>query len=231
MIAVVIPAHNEARRLGHCLRAVQAAAKLAESAGHRVEILVVLDRCRDATAAVAQRYGVQTLTVDAGNVGLARRAGAQQMLEQGARWLACTDADSKVPPHWLCWQMHCAADAVCGTVHIERWQPWQDAALRALYRSRYHAHEGHRHVHGANLGVCAAAYERVGGFPPLVAHEDVHLVRALQDSGARIVWTARNSVATSSRRDARAREGFGDYLSSLVPEVADAAEGAAANPT
>ncbi|WP_312937007.1 glycosyltransferase [Pseudomonas sp.] len=215
MIAVVIPAHNEARRLGHCLRAVQVAAAHAQAQGHRVEILVVLDRCQDGTAAVAMRHGVATLTVDAGNVGLARQAGARHMLERGAHWLACTDADSKVPPHWLCWQMQCAADAVCGTVHIERWQPWQTAAIRALYRSRYEAREGHRHIHGANLGVCAQAYERVGGFQPLAAHEDVHLVQALQASGAQIVWTARNSVATSSRADARAREGFGDYLISL----------------
>lgn len=227
MIAVVIPAHNEARRLGHCLRAVQAAAAQAQTLGHRVEILVVLDRCQDGTAAVAKRYGVATLSVDAGNVGIARQTGAQYMLERGARWLACTDADSKVPPHWLSWQMQCAADAVCGTVHIERWQPWQTASLRALYRSRYEAREGHRHIHGANLGVCARAYERVGGFQPLAAHEDVHLVQALQASGAQIVWTARHSVATSSRGDARAREGFGDYLVNLA--TSDPAEPAAAH--
>ncbi|AIR91101.1 glycosyltransferase [Pseudomonas cremoricolorata] len=216
MIGVVIPAHNEARRLGRCLRAVHAAAAQAQVLGHSVQVVVVLDRCSDSTAAIAKRHGVDTVAVDAGNVGMARRAGAQHMLERGVRWLACTDADSKVPPHWLSWQMHCAADAVCGTVHIERWQPWQDAALRAQYRSRYQACEGHRHIHGANLGISALAYQRAGGFQPLAAHEDVHLVHALQDSGAQIIWTARNSVATSSRGDARAREGFGDYLIGLA---------------
>lgn len=215
MIAVIIPAHNEARRLGRCLKSVKAAALLAEQAGHRVEVLVVLDRCSDGSAAIARRHGVDTLAVDAGNVGVARRAGAALMLERGASWLACTDADSRVPSHWLLWQLACAADAVCGTVHIERWQPWQKTALRQLYRSRYEAREGHRHIHGANLGVCAKAYAKVGGFAPLPAHEDVHLVRALEAHGAQIVWTAKHSVATSSRRDSRAREGFGDYLAGL----------------
>ncbi len=219
MIAVVIPAHNEARRLGHCLRAVQVAAREARAAGLEVEILVVLDRCRDASLAIARRHGVHLLELDAGNVGIARRAGAALMLERGARWLAFTDADSRVPHHWLLSQVQWHADAVCGTVHIDRWQPWQGAAVRALYRSRYDAREGHRHIHGANLGVCASAYERVGGFLPLPAHEDVHLVLALQASGAHIVWTAMHSVATSSRLDSRAPQGFGDYLGGLQGQL------------
>ncbi|KKO16532.1 MULTISPECIES: glycosyltransferase [Pseudomonas] len=219
MIGVVIPAHNEARHLGRCLRAMQAAALQARQSGHRVEILVVLDRCSDGSAAVARRFGVQMLAVDAGNVGFARRVGAAYMVERGAKWLAFTDADSRVPEHWLLSQLACDAEVVCGTVHVEHWQPWQTAALRKLYHSRYQAREGHRHVHGANLGVCTDAYHRVGGFQPLAAHEDVQLVSALEASGAHIVWTARHSVATSSRRDSRAREGFGDYLVGLQTQV------------
>ncbi|MBC3479618.1 glycosyltransferase [Pseudomonas sp. SWRI77] len=219
MIAVVIPAHNEARRLGRCLKAVKVAAAQAEQVGYQVSILVVLDRCSDGSAAVARRHGVQTLDVHAGNVGMARRAGAAKVIEQGASWLACTDADSQVPPHWLLSQLAFGADVVCGTVHVECWQPWQKAALRRLYLSRYEAREGHRHIHGANLGVSAQAYLQIGGFQPLPAHEDVQLVRDLEAQGAQISWTARHSVATSSRRDSRAREGFGDYLASLEVTV------------
>jgi glycosyltransferase involved in cell wall biosynthesis len=218
MIAVVIPAHNEARRLGRCLTAVKIAAREAEAAGHQVEILVVLDRCCDSSAVIARRHGVQTLEIDAQNVGQARRAGAALMLERGANWLACTDADSRVPPHWLLWQIACGADAVCGIVHVQRWQPWQTAQLRRLYRSRYQARDGHRHIHGANLGVCAIAYQRVGGFQPLAAHEDVQLISDLQASGAHIAWTAGHSVATDSRSDSRAKGGFADYLKELAEE-------------
>ncbi|MFQ6573974.1 glycosyltransferase [Pseudomonas sp. UM16] len=216
MIAVIIPAHNEARRLGRCLSAVKRAAREVEQCGQQVQVLVVLDRCSDSSPAIAQRHGVHTLQVDAGNVGIARRLGAALMLERGASWLACTDADSRVPPHWLSWQLQCAADAVCGTVHVERWQGWQDGELRRRYRNSYLACENHRHIHGANLGVCALAYQRVGGFAPLPAHEDVHLVHALMANGARIVWTAQHSVATSSRADSRAPEGFASYLKGLA---------------
>ncbi|AMK31242.1 glycosyltransferase [Pseudomonas mosselii] len=219
MIAVIIPAHNEARRLGHCLAAVKLAVARAEAAGLVVEVLVVLDRCVDASARIARRHGVHTLDLQAGNVGIARRLGAAWMIERGAQWLAFTDADSRVPVHWLVSQLQWHADAVCGTVHIERWQSWHGAALRQLYRSRYQARDGHRHIHGANLGVCAKAYERVGGFQPLPAHEDVQLVLALEASGAQIVWTAAHSVATSSRRDSRARQGFGDYLNGLEGQL------------
>lgn len=215
MITVVIPAHNEARRLGRCLRAVLIAATQAQQLGHQVEVLVVLDRCSDGSAAVARRFGVKVLEVDAGNVGMARRVGAAHMVECGAQWLACTDADSQVPSHWLVSQLACSAEVVCGTVHVEYWQPWQKAALRKLYQSRYEAREGHRHIHGANLGICAIAYQRVGGFQPLALNEDVQLITDLEADGARIVWTARNSVSTSSRLDSRARGGFGDYLRSL----------------
>ena len=141
------------------------------------------------------------------------------MLARGASWLACTDADSRVPLHWLSAQLACAAEVVCGTVHVDRWEAWQTPAMRALYRSRYNAQDGHRHVHGANLGISAEAYRRVGGFQPLAAHEDVQLVRALEASGARIAWSAGHSVATSARRDCRAREGFGDYLVGLGREL------------
>ncbi|MCE1117738.1 MULTISPECIES: glycosyltransferase [Pseudomonas] len=216
MIAVIIPAHNEARRLGRCLAAVKVAVARAEATGLAVEVLVVLDRCVDASARIAQRHGVHTLALQAGNVGLARRLGAAWMIERGAQWLAFTDADSRVPGHWLVSQLQWHADAVCGTVHIER---WQSAALRQLYQSLYQAREGHRHIHGANLGVCAKAYERVGGFQPLPAHEDVQLVLALEASGAQIVWTAAHSVATSSRRDSRVRQGFGDYLRGLEAQL------------
>lgn len=216
MIAVIIPAHDEAQTLPRCLAAMALATRAAEAAGHRVAVLVVLDRCRDDSARVAAEHGVETLEVDVGNVGQARGAGAALMLARGAHWLACTDADSSVPVDWLLCQLACAADAVCGTVHVEQWQPEQDAAFQARYLSRYDAREDHRHIHGANLGVSALAYQRAGGFAPLALNEDVELVNALLANGAHIVWTARNSVATSSRLDSRARGGFGDYLRSLA---------------
>ncbi|MGY2282859.1 glycosyltransferase [Pseudomonas gingeri] len=215
MIGVVIPVHNEQALLQACLESLAAAAREARDAGEKVEILVVLDTCSDDSGRIAQACGVRTLEVRQGNVGFARRAGAAYMLERGARWLACTDADSTVPQNWLLRQLAFDADAVCGTVRVDDWAAEHSPAVRQRYQHLYHAEEGHRHIHGANLGIRADAYRRAGGFKPLPAHEDVHLVQDLQRSGAHIVWTALNSVKTSSRLDSRARGGFGDYLKSL----------------
>lgn len=219
MIAVIVPAHNEEQLLASCLRALGRAARAVSTLAEQVQILVVLDDCSDASEAVVHAHGLETLKVSARNVGHARRAGAALMLERGARWLAFTDADSCVPINWLRCQLAFAADAVCGTVHVLNWQPQQGATLRERYLAHYQACEGHRHIHGANLGISARAYEHVGGFQALALHEDVQLVSDLQQHGAHIVWTARNSVSTSSRRDCRVQGGFGDFLNNLNDPV------------
>ena len=218
MIGVIVPAHNEEQLLSPCLQALALAACDPLLRGEQVCIVVVLDACEDQSAAIAADYDVTVLSIDQRNVGHARRRGAAWLLERGARWLACTDADSRVPGDWLSGQLACEADVVCGTVTVDSWDEHGDG-VRQIYLSHYQQREGHRHIHGANLGVCAQAYQRVGGFATLPAHEDVALVRALEDDGARIVWTARNSVITSARRQARAHEGFSDYLKSLAVDM------------
>ncbi|WP_414445221.1 glycosyltransferase [Burkholderia sp. 22PA0106] len=211
MIGVVIPAHNEAHRLASCLSSVLAAARHPALAHEPVQVMVVLDSCRDGSARIAAGFGVATLAVHARNVGVARAAGADRLLEAGARWLAFTDADSRVAPDWLAAQLALGADAVCGTVSIDDWRG-HPASVREHWRRTYRDTEGHRHVHGANLGVSAQAYRRAGGFPPLACSEDVMLVDLLAATGASIAWSATPRVVTSARRDPRARGGFGDTL-------------------
>jgi hypothetical protein len=77
-------------------------------------------------------------------------------------------------------------------------------------------------VHGANLGFSAAAYLRAGGFPDVPTGEDHALVAALEAVGCRVLRTRALTVVTSARREARAPDGFSDYLAELDAE-ADAA--------
>lgn len=217
MIGVIVPVHNEEDLLAECLRAVKAAGSHADLQGEMVSIVVVLDACEDRSAAIARASGAHILEVQQRNVGHARRVGAQWLLTRGARWLACTDADSLVPEDWISCQLSFKADAVCGTVRVDSWDGLPDV-VRHRYIQDYQQREEHRHIHGANLGVCSLAYQRVGGFLSIVAHEDVALVRALELGGARIAWTALNSVSTSARLTARARDGFGDYLKALAAD-------------
>ena len=142
------------------------------------------------------------------------------MLARGARWLAFTDADTQVAPEWLAEQLALDADVVCGTVVVDDWSAHGIHAelLQWHFAQTYTDADDHRHIHGANMGVCAVAYRAAGGFQHLACSEDVALVEALQTNGARIAWSARPRVVTSARRVARAQGGFADALITAVAQ-------------
>ncbi|RII96479.1 glycosyltransferase, partial [Clavibacter michiganensis subsp. insidiosus] len=104
-----------------------------------------------------------------GRVGAARAQGVDAARagwdgDDAEHWIACTDADSAVPPAWITSQLELAdagSDVVVGTVRpeLEDLSPDQVAAWRAT-RVPGHANG---HVHGANLGVRADAYVAAGG--------------------------------------------------------------------
>jgi glycosyltransferase involved in cell wall biosynthesis len=218
MIAIIVPAHNEELVLDDCLKSLRAAAAHEDLVHERVEILVVLDDCSDHSLEVAQSHHVLTHVCNNRNVGMTRAEGASLMLERGARWLAFTDADTVVPYSWLADQLGFGTDAVCGIVEVGDWSEHSES-VRERYDAHYTPVDGHRHIHGANLGVSAAAYIKAGGFRALPAHEDVHLIEDLERCNATITWTAANRVTTSARKNCRCREGFGDYLKSLADSL------------
>lgn len=183
-----------------------------------VLIVVVLDACTDGTARVAQRAGALTVAINARNVGAARAHGASLGVALGARWLAFTDADTVVAPGWITTQLDLKTDAVCGTVAVHDWSAYSEP-IRRQHEATYTDADGHRHIHGANLGVSARAYVRAGGFQSLESSEDVALVEALQTSGASIAWSALPRVVTSARRAFRAPRGFGEALQRVDREM------------
>jgi glycosyltransferase involved in cell wall biosynthesis len=222
-VAVVIPAADEEQRIGRCLLSVFAARSyLYRTTAHvRVQVIVVLDGCQDATAAQAASFGdVRLVTIQARNVGAARRAGAGAALQSGGSpselWLASTDADTQVPPGWLSYMVtesRRGAHLVLGTALPG---PALDPAARADWLSRHHLREGHPHVHGANLGIRGDAYLALGGWPPVPTGEDVELVRRAARTGhLRVTRTASIPVVTSIRRHGRAPRGFASYLGAL----------------
>ncbi len=220
-IGVVIPAHDEERHIAACLDSVERAAASPALGGVPVHVVVVCDACRDRTAAIVASRGHAAVVCDARNVGAARALGARTALALGAGWLAFTDADSVVCPGWLAAQLALACDVVCGTVVVDDWKH-HAAGVRERFERFYRDVDGHRHIHGANLGMTAEAYRRVGGFASLANSEDVAIVRALESAGARIAWSAAPRVVTSARVDFRATAGFGARLASLAVRCAAA---------
>ncbi|HYP69490.1 MAG TPA: glycosyltransferase [Variovorax sp.] len=224
MLGIVIPAHNEENQIAVAVHAASAAARHRDLHGEHVEILVVLDSCSDLTGVRACQHGAHTFSLRGRNVGYARAAGAAALLAMGARWLAFSDADTRVSEEWLSHQLSLNADAVCGTVAVDDWSSHGEYAplLRAHFQETYRDADGHSHVHGANLGVSASAYRRAGGFRHLRCSEDQQLVDALVSSGARVAWSAKPRVVTSARRDVRVSGGFGSALSAVVTSASAA---------
>ncbi|HEX8010473.1 MAG TPA: glycosyltransferase [Casimicrobiaceae bacterium] len=210
MIGVVIPVYNEATLLGGCLEAVQRAGRDAGLDGEPIEVVVVLDACTDRSAAIAVRHRAQIVSLDVHCVGAARALGASFALDSGARWLAFTDADTIVPPHWLSAQLAAEADATCGPVWIADWSE-HPPGVRERFLRHYGADDA-RHVHCANLGVSARAYHTCGGFPPLPHGEDAALVAALTEQGGRVAWNASPRVTTSARWQSAIEGGLASRL-------------------
>ncbi|MBX0300719.1 glycosyltransferase [Cryobacterium sp. 1639] len=225
-LIVVVPARNEESRLPRCLAAladaVQAVTEEFGADAPTISVVVVLDLCTDASAAVVAGWPqFQALEVTAGSVGSARRAGVALLLPPSAgaaanTWVATTDADSAVPRRWLAVQLALAGagtELVLGTVLPDEELPEQE---RARWHGVHTLVDGHPHVHGANLGVRADRYLQAGGFSDVDSDEDVLLVTELRRLEARECRTALIPVLTSGRLQGRVPGGFGGYLAGQV---------------
>ncbi|MFI2661833.1 hypothetical protein [Micromonospora carbonacea] len=157
--------------------------------------------------------------VRARNVGRARAAGVAYALRNGPQglWLVTTDADSGVPRRWGGWQLRHAragTELLAGTVRVADGVS-RSARVRERFETRYWqglTDAGHRHVHGANLGCAATAYERLGGFADLRHGGDHDLVEHGRRQAMRVFADAGCPVRTSARRHGRAPHGFASYL-------------------
>ncbi len=217
MIGVVVPVHNEAMLLGDCLQSVRQAAADPLLEAEPVEIVVVLDACTDRSAAIAVRHQAQIVSLDAHCVGAARALGASLALDYGARWIAFTDADTIVPSNWLSAQLDLYADATCGQVCIDDWSGYPVGA-RERFVERYTTDT--RHIHGANLGISATAYEAAGGFRALKCGEDVALISSLVERRGDVRWAGPARVVTSARWQTTIENGFASFLGSLREQCA-----------
>ncbi|MDQ2749842.1 MAG: glycosyltransferase [Actinomycetota bacterium] len=226
-VAIVVPANDEQARVGACLTALhRAAAHLAAHAVRPigVRVVVALDACSDGTAAVVARFPeVSTVIRDVRCVGAARAAGTDAALsgfdDLHAVWTAHTDADSEVPADWLTRMVVAAdegVDLVLGTVVPSEGLPWP---IRRTWHALNSAADGHRHVHGANLGIRAMTLVAVGGWRPLSTGEDVDLAGRAAAARVPIRRTGAIAVRTSARADGRAPKGFSSYLRTLAATV------------
>lgn len=232
-LAVIIPAANEAKRIQGCLTAVAASAEHAAAClddPPDVRVVVVLDRCTDATEAIAAAHpGAQTVSrTGGGGVGGARRQGCDHAIASTdgpltALWIASTDADSRVPLDWITAMATFAragAQLVLGTVLPDG----LDAGVFGKWKARHRLVDGHGYIHGANLGIRGDTYTDLGGWPELASGEDAELVRrARLVDDLTVLSTSAIPVLTSARLRGRVPHGFAGYLRALSVEIPDPA--------
>lgn len=95
MVSLVIPAYNEERLLPRLLESVAVACATYRHGPEAVQIIVADNESCDATAAVAESFGCEVVSVRERRIATVRNAGAG---EARAEILAFVDADSQVHP-------------------------------------------------------------------------------------------------------------------------------------
>ena len=218
---VVVPALNEARSLPATLAAL--------AAQHDADFaLVVVDNGSvDDTRALARAFAdqapfeVRVISEDTPGAGAAADAGFRYAIEQGARWLARTDADCLPARNWTAVaraELRSGAELVCGR-SVPRWDESPSLAettvlpavvrLTALYGRYRRAHRHPRYLapyvlcHGHNLAITADLYLRCGGTPRVSLRErdeDVELLNRARQHSSRIVRAEHLVVYNSLRR-------------------------------
>lgn len=222
-IGVVVPARDEVASVAACVTSIRAALRATGLPGR---IVVVADRCTDETAPIARRAlggDGDVLSSSAGRAGAARRAGADHLLATGRpprlTWLATTDADTTVPPDWLCTHLAEAdggAAAVAGIVVLAA-DADHDVAARHAAVYELNPDGSHPHVHGANLGMRGDAYIDAGGWSSSLPVGEDHVIwDRLRARRWPVVATSRSWVTTSGRSLGRVEGGFASDLATLA---------------
>lgn len=201
-ISVVIPAYNEEKCIGQCIKSV-----LESAPENLLEIIVVNNASTDKTAQVASAFP-KTRVVEEPQKGLTR-ARQKGLTQARGDLLAYIDADNLVPKNWfetINREFSADANLVCLSgpyVYYDTpaWQQWAVKWLywgvlgRAIYFfTRYMAT-------GGNLVAKRQALLKIGGFDTSIAFygEDTDTARRLHEVG-KVKFSNSFFMPTSGRR-------------------------------
>jgi hypothetical protein len=233
---VVLPIHDEEELALAALDSIDRAIAAVSHDFVTTGIAIVLDACSDRSSGLvaewrhrslhrdANRF-VEIVTTNVANVGHSRKLGCAALLRAwagippAAIWLASTDADSEVPRDWISGQLSVRREGGqvwVGPVSVHDWSG-RSAGTAEAWRRQYE--NECRPIHGANFGINAATYLDAGGFAEMPTGEDRDLYERTVTLGAVIRHDPQLRVVTSSRRRARAPEGFAHALSSIEAAV------------
>ena len=195
VISVVVPAYNEERIIATCLQHLQA-----QDLQLPYEIIIANNNSTDNTAAIAEKLGARVLNVAEKGYVHAAIAGVQ-----AARGgiIAMTDADTRVPPHWLrriyeTLQARPELVAVGGPFEFHDGPRGVRTVIRLL--NRISPRLMIASFSGTNMAFRKSAYEAVGGFDPKInLQADTYLGNRLAKHG-KTMLIKDNVVQSSGRR-------------------------------
>ena len=240
---VILPARNEEALVGASLSALAVQENVPPE---QYEVLVVLDRCTDATrersmevAGAHPRLRLHFLDGPGLGSGHARRAGMEAACERlmglgrPGGLIASTDADTVVAHDWLHVQLAAirrGARAIGGRIELD------DGSLPQAV-VRWHAERGrkrhqkilsdperlgtaeHWQFSGASLALTAETYARVGGIEPRATLEDEGLEQILREQNIPIERLLSVRATTSSRLQGRASQGLAHDLAAAAARL------------
>jgi peptidoglycan/xylan/chitin deacetylase (PgdA/CDA1 family)/GT2 family glycosyltransferase len=189
-VSVVVPVYNEEYVLADCLAALQH-----QDYDGPYEIIVVDNACTDRSPEIALQAGARVVREPHKGYVYSLRAGCRAA--QG-EIIACTDADTIVPPDWLSrivrtLRQHPEAVAISGVFDLHDCSRWLKIAGWVVSRLNWH-------LAGGNMAFWRKDYEAVGGCNVRVNFgADVELGRRLSRRG-RLIVDRRLVASTSGRR-------------------------------
>ena len=214
-ISLIIPAFNEERYIGACLRAVGE-----NAAGRFAEIIVVDNASTDRTAEIAASYpGVRVVQEPDRGVTRAKQRGLQ---EAKGDVVAYIDADTIMPAGWVDTVEECMvrrSDVIClsGPYRYFDGPPIGRKVLNALGQTvMYLGYLLHGHMLvGGNFAARKAVLEDIGGFDPTLdfwGEDSEHGRRIAASKKGKFIYRRDFNIGTSARRFVA--DGF--VLTSLV---------------
>jgi glycosyltransferase involved in cell wall biosynthesis len=212
---VIVPAYNEAARIGATLRA------LAAQTDTDFTLLVVDNNSTDDTVEVVRRFRgpfpVRILVEREKGVGCAVDTGFRHAIAAGASFLARTDADCLPSPGWVAAARVALSESgglACGRITARRDEhgPFGRAFFRLLvmvaasFGRLRPAHSGgefqapYRMHAGNNMAITASLYEACGGMPRRPSPTDRTFLNRVRRTTPAIVHSRQMVVANSTRR-------------------------------
>jgi cellulose synthase/poly-beta-1,6-N-acetylglucosamine synthase-like glycosyltransferase len=199
-VSVIIPARNEAARIGACLEAI----RLQNYPAGSLEVIVVDDHSTDETAEMVSRAGYRCIDLSrelqAPVVSYKKAAIESGIRHSSGILIVTTDADCVADPGWISAIVRTyeqkQADMIiapvaytCDGSVMQRFQQIDFMSMQGITVAAHQLRLG-RMCNGANLAFTRAIFDRVGGYAGvdhLVSGDDYLLMmKVSQTEGARI---------------------------------------------